>query len=194
MTLPAATKNNMLNGQTIDTMALNTAFPGSTGANEVSGGTPAYARKSVTIGAASGGSRALSSSVNFDVPATTVRWLSFYNASTFVACAPNGGKTPKNFMALPSTDVVYSTAHGYADGTKITFYNGTPPGGLTEGTTYFTRDGTTDSFKVTATLGGAAIDLTSASSFGCVVCEMVEDVYASQGVHQVATGSISIPD
>lgn len=192
--IPAATKNNMLNGQTIDTMALNSAFPGSTGANEISGGAPAYARKAVTVAAASGGSRSLSSAVNFDVPVAIVKWLSFYSGATFVGCAPNGGKTPKNFMAIPSTDVVFSTAHSYPDGTKIAFYNGTPPGGLTEGVTYFTRDGATDSFKVAATAGGTAIDLTSASSFGCVVCEIVEDVYASQGVHQVATGSISIPD
>jgi hypothetical protein len=192
--IPAATKNNMLDGQPIDTMSLHSGFPGSTGANEISGGAPAYARKSATVAAASGGSRSLSSAINFDVPASTIKWLGFYNGATYVECAPNGGKTPKNFMAIPSTDVVYSTGHGYTDGTKITFYNGTPPGGLTEGVTYFTRDGTTDSFKVAATLGGAAIDLTSASSFGCVVCEIVEDVYASQGVHQVATGSISIPD
>jgi hypothetical protein len=194
MTLPVTTKNAMLDGQAYDNASLHTAFPGTTGANEVTGGAPAYARKAITVNAASGGSRQLNAAVTFDVPATTVKWIGYWSAGVFVCTAPNGGATPKNFMAIPSTDTVYSTAHGFTDGTKIVFFNGTPPGGLTEGTTYFTRDGATDTFKVAATLGGAAIDLTTASSFGCVVCAITEDVYASQGTHQLSTTTVTIPD
>lgn len=194
MTIPTTTKNNMLDGQTINTASLHTAFPGTTGANEVSGGAPAYARKAITVGAASGGQRTLSSSVTFDVPATTVRWVGFWNSSTFAFCAPNGGATPKNFMAISSSDLVYSEGHGYADTQKIVFYNGTPPGGLTEGTVYFVRDAAADTFKVAATAGGAAINLTSSASFGCVVCAITEDVYAAQGTHQLSTASFVIPD
>lgn len=38
MTLPVATKNNMLGGQTFTHASAHTDFPGSTGANEVTGG------------------------------------------------------------------------------------------------------------------------------------------------------------
>lgn len=194
MTLPVATKNNMLGGQTFTHASAHTDFPGSTGANEVTGGSPAYAQKAITINAASGGIRALNASVAFDVPACTVKWFGFWNGSTFVAAAPNGGATPKNFMSIASTDVVYSAGHGWSDTQKITFYNGTPPGGLTEGVTYFVRDATTDTFKVAATSGGAAIDLTSAPSFGCVVCAITENVYASQDTHTLSSASFVVPD
>jgi hypothetical protein len=194
MTLPVGTKNSMLDGQAITLASAHTDFPGSTGANEVTGGAPAYAKKAVTINAASGGSRALNAAVTFDVPACTVKWIGFWNVGTFVGCAPNGGATPKNFMAVASSDLVYSSGHGYSDTQKIVFFNGTPPTGLTEGVTYFVRDAATDTFKVAATSGGVAIDLTAASSFGCVVCAITEDVYAVQGEHQLATATVAIPD
>lgn len=193
MTFPVATKNNWLGGQAFDFASLHSAYPGTTGASEISGGAPAYARKAITINAASGGSRALNAAVTFDVPASTVRWLGFWNAGVFIACAPNGGATPKNFMAIPSTDTVYSTTHGWSDTQKIVFF-GTPPTGLTEGTTYFVRDSATDTFKVAATAGGVAIDLTAASSFGCVVCAITETVYAAQDTHQLTSATFTIPD
>lgn len=193
MTYPAATLDGMLNALTFTLASLHTAFPGSTGTNEVTGGAPAYAKKAITINASSGGSRALNASVAFDVPATTVRWVGFWNAGTFLGAAPNGGGTPRNFMAVPSTDTIYSTAHGYADTNKIVFYNGVPPTGLTEGTVYFVRDSTADTFKVAATSGGVAIDLTATASFGAVVCGITEDVYAVQGTHTLSTASIGIP-
>ena len=194
MTIPSTTKDNMLNGQAFTQASLHTAFPGTTGASEVAGGAPAYARKNITMGASAGGQRTLSASVTFDVPATTVRWIGYWNAAVFIGCAANGGATPKNFMAQPSTDLVYSVAHGFADTAKITFFNGTPPAPLVEGTVYFVRDATADTFKVAATSGGVAIDLTSAASFGCVACAIVEDVYAAQGTHQLTTTSFIIPD
>jgi hypothetical protein len=194
MTWPLATKNAMLGGQTFTDASLHTAFPGSTGTSEVAGGTPAYARKAITVNAASGGIRALNASVAFDVPASTVRWVGFWNGAAFVGTAPNGGATPKNFMSIASTDLVYAAAHGWSDTQKIVFYNGTPPGGLTEGTVYFVRDATTDTFKVAATSGGVAIDLTTAPSFGCVVCAITEDVYAVQGTHTLSSASIVFPD
>lgn len=192
MTLPASTKNAMLDGVTLDQASLHSAFPGTTGANEISGGS--YARQTIVVNASSGGIRALNASVAFSVPASTVRWVGFWDSTTFRGCAPNGGAVPKNFMALASNDTVYCAAHGYSDGQKVVFYQGTPPGGLTEGTVYFVRDAATDSFKVTASLAGVAIDLTSAASFGCVVCAITEDTYASSGTHTLSTASVAIPD
>lgn len=195
MTIPAATKNNMLDGQTFTDASLHSAFPGATGASEISGGIPAYARKAITMAAASGGQRLLSAGVTFDVPmATTVRWVGFWDSAAFVGAVPNGGATPKNFMAVPSSDLVYSVSHGYTDTQKIVFYNGTAPGGLTEGTVYFVRDSTADTFKVAATSGGAAINITSASSFGCVVAAITEDLFAMQGTHTLSSATVAVPD
>lgn len=194
MTIPSQTKANMLNGQTFTLASLHTGFPGTTGANEVTGGTPAYAQKSITINAASGGQRLLNSGVTFDVPACTVKWVGFYNAAVFIGCSPNGGATPFNFMAVPSSDLVYAVSHGLAANQKIVFFNGTPPAPLVEGTTYFAVTVTTDSFQVSATSGGSPIDLTTAATFGCVVAAITEDVYAAQGSHSLTAATIAIPD
>lgn len=193
MTITSGVKDNWLNGQAITHVSAHTDYPGITGTNEVTGGTPAYARKAITVNSSSGGTRLLASGVAFDVPACTVKWLGFWNSSTFLFGVPNGGATPKNFVAIPTTDVIYSTAHLWSDAQKIVFF-GVPPGGLTEGVTYFTRDSTVDSFKVAASAGGSAIDVTSGASFGCVVIAITEDVYVVQGTHTVSAFTETMPD
>lgn len=183
-------KNVMLSALAPTAVSLHTGFPGSTGANEVAGGS--YARQTPSLGAYSGGVRVASSNT-WNVPAgTTVRWVGYWVSTNFLDYAPNGG-VPKEFVATPSTDLITCTGHGYSDTQKIVFYNGTPPGGLAEGTIYFVRDATTDTFKVAATSGGAAIDLTSAGSTGCQVSIIVEDVYASASTHTINSATFGAP-
>lgn len=70
-------------GQDAAYAALFTADPGTTGSatGEVSGGSPAYARKAVTWSAPSGG--AVTGTVTFDVPAgTTVTYAGLCTGST----------------------------------------------------------------------------------------------------------------
>ncbi|MDD5762177.1 MAG: hypothetical protein PHP88_06660 [bacterium] len=63
--------------------SLHTASPGDNGANEVAGGSPAYARKSIAWGAASGGVITATNQPVFDVPAgTTVAFVGFWDALT----------------------------------------------------------------------------------------------------------------
>lgn len=63
--------------------SLHSADPGDTGASEISGGTPAYARKSITFNAPAGGSLDSSNTPVFDVPAgTTVSYVGFWDALT----------------------------------------------------------------------------------------------------------------
>lgn len=63
--------------------SLHTADPGGTGASEVAGGSPAYARKSLSWAAASGGSKALQATFPvFDVPACTVAYFGMWSALT----------------------------------------------------------------------------------------------------------------
>jgi hypothetical protein len=76
-----AAKNTMLDALTVTYASLHTADPGATGANEVAGGSPAYARKAVTFNAASGAARALNATVQFDVPgSTTITHVGYWNA------------------------------------------------------------------------------------------------------------------
>jgi len=91
MGLSAAARNNMLDcglrNQTptisITHASLHTANPDPSGGSEVTGGTPAYARKSITWSAASAGSMSASNQPVFDVPpATTVSHVGFWSAVT----------------------------------------------------------------------------------------------------------------
>jgi hypothetical protein len=64
--------------------SLHTAAPGATGINEVTGGSPAYARKALTWGAVSTGSVALAATLpTWDVPAgTTVAYVGLFSLVT----------------------------------------------------------------------------------------------------------------
>ena len=64
-------------------VALHTGDPGAanTAANEVTGGSPAYARKAIAWGAAAAGAATCSGNVVLDVPATTVAWISLWNTA-----------------------------------------------------------------------------------------------------------------
>lgn len=62
--------------------SLHTASPGDNGANEVTGGAPAYARKSLVHGAASAGASTGTTLPTFDVPACTVAFVGYWDALT----------------------------------------------------------------------------------------------------------------
>jgi len=66
----------------------------------------------------------------------------------------------QDFTALAATDVFTATAHGYSDTNKIELAGASLPTGVTSATTYYIRDGTANTFKLAATSGGAAIDIT----------------------------------
>lgn len=61
--------------------SLHTADPGTTGTSEATGGSPAYARKVITWGTASGGSVS-GSTITFDVPAGTYTHIGYWDALT----------------------------------------------------------------------------------------------------------------
>jgi hypothetical protein len=187
-----AAKNAMLGALAIDALSLHSGFPGLTGANEISGGAPAYARKPITFGAAAGGTRTTTSSVTFDVPASTVRWIGAWAAGVFMGYAPNGG-TPLEFVVDPGTDTFRAPAHGLTDTTTVVLFNGTVPGGLVEGNVYFVRDATADTFRLAAASGGVALDITSAGTSDCLLSIIVQSVYAAQGTHTLSTGTVGLP-
>lgn len=84
MAIAISGKNLMLNAlaTAVTHVSLHSGFP-CTGANEISGGTPAYARKAVTFGTAANGEISISNEPVFDVPAsTTVAAIGFWTAVT----------------------------------------------------------------------------------------------------------------
>jgi hypothetical protein len=68
-----------------------------------------------------------------------------------------------------STDVITAPGHGYPNATPIRLRELTGGAGLTVGPQYFTRDVTTNTFKVAASSGGSAIDFTTDITSGLVV-------------------------
>jgi hypothetical protein len=182
-------KNQLLDGLTVSEFSLHTAFPGATGANEVTGGS--YARKPAALGVASGEVRT-ASSVTFDVPATTVRWVGGWDGTTFKCCAPNGGN-PKEFMADPTADTITCPSHGYSDGDAVTFYGATPPAPLVQGTVYYVVGSATHTFQVSTTAGGVALDLTDYGSGGCQVSAIFQDTYAAADTHTITSATFGLP-
>lgn len=177
--------------------SLHTAYS-SSGANEVSGGSPAYARKAATWAAASGRSKATSASMVFDVPAgTTVRWVGFWDAVTagdFKGMAPNGGGTPEAFTVPDiSNDVLEAPGHGFSDAQTVVVW-AVPgvalPTGFAEGTVYHVRDATADDLKLAATAGGAAINITAVGSG--MLQRIVEEAFGAQGTHTVSSATMSL--
>lgn len=178
----------MLDALDLDTLRAHSAYPGHTGANQI-----ASAEVDATFDAASGTppTRALNAAVQIPIGAgQTARWITAWTAlgspSTCVAVSPNGGD-PKEFIVDVTNDKILEPGHTRADGDKVVFYGGDPPGGLTEGTVYFVRDQASGEFKVAATAGGSAINLTSQAAAACVVSKIVEETFASSGSLNVAT-------
>lgn len=98
MPYEAAAKNRMLDalvgtasGAAITHASLHTADPAGTGGSETTGGTPAYARESVTFSAASAGAIDSSNQPVFDVAGgVTITHVGFFTAvtsGTFMASA-----------------------------------------------------------------------------------------------------------
>jgi hypothetical protein len=177
--------------------SLHTAYS-TTGANEVTGGSPAYARKAATWAAASGRSKATSASMVFDVPAsTTVRWVGLWDAVTagnFLGMTPNGGGTPEAFtVPVIADDTLEAPGHGFSNAQMVVVW-AVPgvalPTGLSEGTVYHVRDATTDDLKLAATAGGAAIDITAVGSG--MLQRIVEETFGAQGTHTVTSATMSL--
>lgn len=85
MAIVAAGKDLMLDalaGRAVY-VSLHSADPSTRGANELSGGSPAYARQAITWGSASSGTLTSSDRPEFDVPASTsVVYVGLWSAET----------------------------------------------------------------------------------------------------------------
>jgi hypothetical protein len=197
MPLTDAGRNAMLTGglgNAISHISLHTGDPSTTGANEMTGGSPAYARIAVTWNAAAAGLRDNSGALNFDVPASTVYHVGFWSAitaGTFYGWFPVGGYVVQAATVAASTDSFVSYAHGYSNDFRVVVYDvgqAGLPAAYTEGTVYFVVTAATDSFQLSATSGGAAINGTTDTE--CAVQRCLPEVFAGQGVYSIAAGGL----
>ena len=205
-----AAKNVMLDAldesvTQITHVGIFTAADPGTGTNftgtEATGGSPAYARQAVTWGAAASGQKSNTGTLTFDVPAGTYGFFGYFNASTGNTSNYRGyatfGGTVKGFGEVDSTgvtnDTVASSGHGLTTDDRVVFYNvfaEAIPTGLTEGTLYFVLASglTTDVFKVSATSGGAAINITAQGEV--FFQKVVPEVFGAQGQITVAAAAL----
>ena len=197
MPLTDAGRNNMLSGglgNAITHVSLHNGDPSTTGANELTGGSPAYARKAVTWNAAATGLRDNSGALDFDVPATTVYHVGFWTAitsGTFLGWYPVGGYVAQAATFVASTDTFTSFAHGYSNDMRVLVYDvgqAGVPTGYTEGTVYYVVGSATDTFQLSATQGGGAVNGTTDGEV--VVQRCLPEVFAAQGVYSIAAGGL----
>lgn len=76
-----------------------------------------------------------------------------------------GYGTAVTFTANAGTDVITANTHGLSDGNILLMTStGTLPAGLSANTIYYVRDATTNTFKVSTSVGGSAVDITDTGS------------------------------
>jgi hypothetical protein len=193
-------ENNMLGNIGATHGSIHTAVPGNTGASEVSGGSPAYARKSLTLAAASGGSRSISNNPVFDIPAgTTIFFFGMWDALTvgnFLGWAPvNGGSIKGAATVDASTDTFTDFAHGLTTDDRLTVATvagAALPTGLSVSTIYFVLASglTTDAFKISTASGGSAVNVTVSGEV--VWQKVIPQTYSVQGTYTLNSGAFDL--
>lgn len=195
--LTNAAKNYAIDALLPADVSLHTAYS-STGANEVTGGSPAYARKAITFGAASAGTKSATSTPTADVPAgTTVRFVGLWglgSPSQFLGMFALGGSEKEYWVHTLGSPggVIGCSSHGYSNGDQVVFYGGTPPTGLTEGTLYYVVGASTDLFYVSDSAGGAPIPITGYGDQECKVSKIVPEAFGAQGTLQISSASLAM--
>lgn len=157
-------------------LALFTAAPSDAGGGtEVAGN--AYARQNATtaLGATSGGQSTTASQITFP-DANGGNWGEILCWALFDALTSGnmtwwgwlgtGNEIPG--VAANTGDVFTSYAHGLANGDSVVLQapeGGTLPTGVSANTRYYVVSASTDTFQLSATLGGSAITLTTDGEF-----------------------------
>lgn len=167
---------------------------------ELTGGSPAYARKGVAWNTPASGQMSNNGALTaFDVPAgSTVVAYGLYDAvsaGTFYGWMPLGGFSP--FAAIVktsgSTDLIESDAHGLSNNQRVVVFDvlgAGLPTGLSEQTAYYVINANTDDFQVSATQGGAAVSITGDGEL--FVCRIAPETYGSQGTLTTADQALVI--
>lgn len=101
----------------------------------------------------------------------------------------NGASALTSVTATASTDVLTKNSHGLADGQRV--YCSSFSAGVTTGY-YYVRDVTTNTFKISSTIGGAAVDIGSDGTGGSV--QVKENLIAFAMERKAFAFKAGIPD
>lgn len=187
-------------------LSAHTAFS-TTGTNEVTGGSPAYARKLMAMDASTGRTADNTDAETLDIPAsTTVRWLGMFDAASagnFLGMVPNGSTKSLVGVVVPSAEaglaadtiVTCSTAagHGFVqdDTVVLLSIDGSMPQGATEGTVYWVIGSpTANTLQISDTQDGQPLNFTEQGPF--IISDIVEEVFGSQGTLSLGAGDLDI--
>lgn len=203
MLLSDAGRNSLLHGGFVDTfpyLSLHTAWPSTTGANEATGGSPAYARKAHGLAIPTVGVSANASTITFDAPGapTTYFWEGFWTAATsgtFGGAIPCGGQEIKRaaFTIATPTNTFTATGHGMSNNDTVYLFdveNAGLPSGFTEGTVYYVINKATDTFQLAATAGGSAV--AGGSSTDVIFHQIVPIVATTQGTIGISAAQLNL--
>jgi hypothetical protein len=193
-------KNVMLDalGAVITHFSLHSSIPDATGSNEISGGSPAYARKSAGawVSAASGSMAKNAADPVFDVPASTVMFVGFWTALTagnFRGYAPINGGSVKGVGTAATSDTITSNGHGLVDTDRVTLqavFGEALPTGLGATTVYYVISSATNTFQLSLTSGGAAVDITAVGELAFQ--KVIPEVFGSQGTLTLDTLTLDL--
>jgi hypothetical protein len=173
--------------------------PDDVGSNELAGGT--YARVSATLLAPSSGHRNQDSNpALINIPGgSTVAFVGQWSAAsggTFYGFGPaNGGTTEGYCIGTASTDTLTSFAHGLSNGNRVLVRTGPTgggslPGGLSASVLYHVVGAGANTFQLSLTAGGAAVDISADGE--CYFQKVVVEVYGSNGTLSVNTTDLTI--
>lgn len=188
-------------GNAVTHVSMHTAEPDSTGSNEVAGGS--YARQAVTWTSASSGVRDNNADLTHPIPAgTTVTHYGLWSAlssGTYYGSIPRvgAGESISGFGTVDAAgvtgDLIQSAAHGLSNDQRVIVYNvfgESLPTGLTEGTIYWVVGVTTNTFQVSTTQGGSAVNITAQGEL--VFQRVVPETFSSAGNHVTQTGALDL--
>lgn len=176
--------------------SLHTAYSAS-GANEVTGGSPAYARQALTWASAASNSKSLTGTYTWNVPAsTTVYWVGFWDAVTsgnFQGMAPCGNASAYAFTVPSSTSTFTAPGSAFTSNQQVVIVptgGSTTPGGITIGNVYYVKSPSGDTFQLSASAGpGAAVSI-SADGSG-LIQSVTPEPFGSQGTFLLSAGTAS---
>jgi hypothetical protein len=175
-------------------VSLHDGYPADTGANEIVGGS--YARQAVTFNAASGGLMDNSGALNFtNMPSVTIYGVGVWDAASAGNALYTGmlGGARDAFTAADTGDVFTAPAHGLSDNDRVVLeagFGGSLPTGVSEGTIYHVVSGTTDTFQVSTSQGGAAVVLTADGNGEVIFVD--EKVVGAGSTFQIAAGDLDL--
>lgn len=107
----------------------------------------------------------------------------------FATDTPFTGVTNANLTANTGTEVLSLTSHGLIDNDVVSFAGTDIFAGLSLSTEYWVISSTANTFKLSATRGGAAVDITGSTFSGSLTCsrKRYKSTLASDGLIQMAS-------